>query len=237
MSQNAYAPPTWSVMPPVIKNLLIINGLAFFATLAPQLQQLLFNWFALWPMGTPDIAPGAYGRLQDVPQFYPWQLVTTAFLHGGFGHILFNMFGLWMFGMRIENTWGSQRFAFFYFFCVIGASVTQLLVTSAPFLFGIGDPVIVPTVGASGGVFGVLLAFGMMYPEERIMLLFPPIPMKAKWFVIGLMALQLYAGITGTQAGVANFAHLGGAIAGFLLIQHWRGKLPFSPKPERSAYR
>ena len=236
MNQTAYRPPTWSVMPPVIKNLLIINGLVFFATVAPQMQAFLFQWFALWPAGTPDVAPGRFGTIQTVPQFYPWQLITTAFLHGGFGHILFNMFGLWMFGMRIENTWGSERFLFFYFFCVLGASLLQLLVTSAPFWFGIGDPVIVPTVGASGGVFGVLLAFGMMYPEERVMLLFPPIPIKAKWFVTGLIVLQLYAGITGTQAGVANFAHLGGALAGFLLIQYWRGKLPIGPQPRRSAY-
>lgn len=235
MNQTAYQPPTWTMMPPVIKNLLIINGLAFFATLAPQLQTLLFQWFALWPAGTPDVAAGLYGP-RAVPQFYPWQLVTTAFLHGGLGHIFFNMFGLWMFGMRIENVWGSRRFAFFYFFCVLGASLVQLLVTSAPFWFGIGDPVIVPTVGASGGVFGVLLAFAMLYPEERVMLLFPPIPIKAKWFVIGLIALQLYAGIAGTQAGVANFAHLGGAFAGYLLIQYWRGKLPFGPQPRRSVY-
>jgi membrane associated rhomboid family serine protease len=235
MNQTAYQPPTWTMMPPVIKNLLIINGLAFFATLAPQLQSILFQWFALWPAGTPDVAAGPYGP-RAVPQFYPWQLLTTAFLHGGLGHIFFNMFGLWMFGMRIENTWGSQRFAYFYFFCVIGASLLQLLVTSAPFWFGIGEPVIVPTVGASGGVFGVLLAFGMMYPEERIMLLFPPIPIKAKWFVSGLIVLQLYAGITGTQAGVANFAHLGGALAGYLLIQYWRGKLPVGPQPRRSVY-
>ncbi len=236
MNQTAYRPPTWTVMPPVIKNLLIINGLVFFATVAPQMRDVLFQWFALWPAGTPAVAPGRFGGLQAVPQFYPWQLVTTAFLHGGFGHIFFNMFGLWMFGMRIENTWGSQRFAFFYFFCVVGASLLQLLVTSAPFWFGIGDPVIVPTVGASGGVFGVLLAFGMMYPEERVMLLFPPIPIKAKWFVTGLIVLQLYSGISGTQAGVANFAHLGGALAGFLLIQYWRGKLPIGPQPRRSVH-
>ncbi|MEP0545419.1 MAG: rhomboid family intramembrane serine protease [Rhodothermales bacterium] len=236
MNQTAYQPPTWSVMPPVIKNLLIINGLVYFATVAPQMQAFLFQWFALWPAGTPDVAPSRFGQVNAVPQFYPWQLVTTAFLHGGLGHIFFNMFGLWMFGMRIENTWGSQRFLFFYFFCVIGASLLQLLVTSSPFLFGIGDPVIVPTVGASGGVFGVLLAFGMMYPEERVMLLIPPIPIKAKWFVTGLMVLQLYAGVTGTQAGVANFAHLGGALAGFLLIQYWRGKLPIGPQPRRAGY-
>ncbi len=231
MAQTAYRPPTtWSVMPPVVKNLLIINGLVFFAmyglSLGAALNPLgvaLRDWAALWPAGTPDVARSPDGLL-PVPSFFPWQLLTCGFLHGGFGHLFLNMFGLWMFGMRIENVWGSRRFAVYYFACVLGASAIQLLVTSAPFLFGIGDPVIVPTLGASGGVLGVLLAFGMMYPDEPIYLYFF-VPVKAKYLVVGIAVLDLFFGVTGTQAGVANFAHLGGMLTGFLLIQHWRGRL------------
>ncbi len=220
-------------MPPVVKNLLIINGIVFFAmfglSLGAQLTPLgvfIQEWMALWPAGTPDVARGPRGGIMEVPSFYPWQIITSAFLHGGFGHILFNMFALWIFGMRIENVWGSKRFTFFYFFCVVGASLTQLLVVSAPFLFGIGERVIVPTVGASGGVLGVLLAFGMMYPNEPIYLYFF-VPIKAKYLVIGMAVASVFLGVTGTAAGIAHFAHLGGMVAGFLLIQYWRGKPPF----------
>lgn len=226
--ENAYRPPSFSVMPPVIKNLLIINGLVFFATSIGPLGAALFEWFALWPAGTPELARGR-GGLEVVPDFWPWQLVTTAFLHGGLGHLFFNLFGLWMFGMRLENTWGSRRFGIYYFACVLGASLLQLLVTSAPFLFGIGDPSIAPTVGASGGVLGVLLAFGLMYPDEEIYLYFL-FPIKAKWFVLGLAALDLYSGVTSTSSGVAHFAHLGGMITGFFLLRYWQGRLPIKPR-------
>ncbi len=215
--QTYYQPPTqFSVFPPVIKNLLIINGLFFFAQFA-GFGTLLVQWLALWPLGAPDATITPYGAVAQVPGFWPWQLITYSFLHGGIWHLLFNMFALWMFGARIENVWGSRRFSIFYFLCVIGAGLAQLAVTFGGY---------VPTLGASGGVFGILLAFGMMFPEERIMLLFPPIPIKAKWFVLGLGALELYYAVSGTQAGVANFAHLGGAVVGFVLIQYWRGKLP-----------
>lgn len=217
MAQSAYRPPTaFSIMPPVVKNLLIINGLAFLAQLT--FGDFLVQWFALWPAGLPDALPQL---------FWPWQLVTMAFLHGGFGHIFFNMFGLWMFGMRIENVLGSRRFALFYFTCVLGASLLQLLTISAPFLFGIGEPAVVPTLGASGGVLGVLAAFGLLYPDERIYVYFL-FPIPAKWFVLGLAALDLYAGYAGTNTGVAHFAHLGGMLAGALLIQFWRGRFPFT---------
>ena len=229
-----YRPPTtFSLIPPVIKNLLILNVLVFVATAGPlgdAIGGTLRAWFALWPAGTPDVAMGPRGVPVDVPQFYPWQLVTSAFLHGGFSHLLFNMFGLWMFGMRIENVWGSQRFAFYYFACVLGASLLQLAVTSAPFVAGLGDPTIVPTLGASGGVLGVLLAFGMLYPEEKIYLYFF-IPVKAKWLVLGLALLDLFSGFSGAQPGVANFAHLGGMLTGLILILYWRGTL----RPRRSS--
>jgi len=206
-----------SVFPPVIKNLLILNGLIFLAQLVPTTNELLMQWFALWPMGTPDVVRTQFG-LREVAQFWPWQLVSYSFLHGGFSHLFFNMFALWMFGVQLENTWGSRRFALFYFVCVIGAGLFQVAVTWGSFI---------PTVGASGGVFGILLAFGMTFPNQVIMLIFPPIPMKAKWFVMIYGGIELFAGITGTQSGVAHFAHLGGMLFGFLMIQYWRGKLKF----------
>jgi len=215
MYQDTYRPPTqFSVFPPVIKNLLILNGLFFMAQIVPSTAALLMEWLALWPIGIPDL-PG-------YPSFYPWQMVSYSFLHGGFGHLFFNMFALWMFGVQVENSWGSRRFAIFYFVCVIGAALAQLVVARM-------DSVIYPTVGASGGVFGILLAFGMMFPNQPIYIYFL-FPIKAKWLVIGYGVIELWAGITGTQAGVAHFAHLGGMLFGFLLIQYWRGRLPVRPK-------
>lgn len=214
MYQDYYRPPTqFSVFPPVIKNLLILNGLVFLAQSVPTTQEMLMRWFALWPLGIPD-APG-------YPSFWPWQLVSYSFLHGGFTHLLFNMFALWMFGVQVENAWGSRRFGIFYFACVIGAGLIQLVVVT------LGTQ-LYPTVGASGGVFGILLAFGMMFPNQPIYIYFL-FPIKAKWLVIGYGALELWAAVTGSQAGVANFAHLGGMLFGFLLIQYWRGKLPAQP--------
>ena len=223
MYSNSYQPQTrFSAFPPVIKNLLIINGLVFFAQMVPTTDALLMRWFALWPLLTPDVVRSAFGGLQVVPDFFPWQLVSYGFLHGGIGHIFFNMFALWMFGAQIENTWGSRRFAIYYFACVIGAGLIQLFVATA-------SGGIYPTVGASGGVFGILLAFGMMFPNQQIMLLIPPIPIKAKWFVIGYGVIELWSGLANTNSGVAHFAHLGGMLFGYLLIQYWRGRLPLKP--------
>lgn len=226
MYQDYYRPPTsFSVFPPVIKNLLILNGLVYMAQIVPTTAAVLEHWFALWPIGAPDVVRTPRGLLR-LGDFWPWQLVTYSFLHGGLGHLFFNMFALWMFGVQIENSWGSRRFAVFYFVCVVGAGLTQLITVML-------SGSIYPTVGASGGVFGILLAFGMMFPNQPIYLYFL-IPIKAKWLVIGYGAFTLYAGITGTQAGVAHFAHLGGMLFGFLLIQFWRGKLP--AKPKRKMY-
>jgi len=197
----------FSAFPPVIKNLLIINLLVFLAQFLAKVQML--RWFALWPLR------------EDF--FLVHQLVTYSFLHGGLAHIFFNMFALWMFGMQLENTWGSRRFLIYYFSCVVGAAVVQLVatyVTSQAY----------PTIGASGGVFGILLAFGMMFPDREIMLLFPPIPIKAKYFVIGYGLIELFFATSGLQPGVANLAHLGGMVAGIFLILYWRGKLPIKPK-------
>lgn len=190
-------------LPPVVFALLVLNGLVF------ALQQseafagpLLFN-LGLWP-ATAENSP-----------FAPWQVVTYGFLHGGLPHLFFNMFALWMFGRNIEWLMGSGRFLFYYMTCVIGAAVVQLIVAST-------QTMIYPTIGASGGVFGILLAFGMAFPNRMIMLLIPPIPMKAKYFVILYGVLELYFGVTGIAPGVAHFAHLGGMFFGYLLIQYWR---------------
>ncbi len=229
MTQNAYRPPTaFSVFPPVIKNLLIINGLVFMAQLVPSTNEILVRWFALWPLNTPEIVytPSGYYTPAD---FLPWQLITYGFLHStaGIGHILFNMFALWMFGMQLENTWGSRRFTLFYFVCVAGAGLIQLLVTSLEGSYAY-------TVGASGGVFGILLAYGMMFPNQPIYLYFL-FPIKAKWVVIGYGLIEFFAGVANTGSQVAHFAHLGGMLFGFLLIMYWRGKLPIKPK-RRSYY-
>ncbi len=222
MYQDSYQFQTrFSVFPPVIKNLLIINGLVFLAQMTPFLQDWLMQWSALWPVGAPGTIDTPNGPAR-VPGFYPWQVITYAFMHGGLSHLFFNMFALWMFGINIEYTMGSQRFTTYYFVSVIGAAFVQLTVA---WLSG----AVYPTIGASGGVMGILLAFGMLFPNQRIYLLFPPIPLKAKYLVIGYAVIDLWAGVSGTQQGVANFAHLGGMAFGLLLILYWRGKLPIRP--------
>jgi membrane associated rhomboid family serine protease len=146
----------------------------------------------------------------------PWQIVSYAFLHGGATHLLFNMFALYMFGPDIERLLGSKRFLVYYLVCVVAAALAQLLV-----LHLLGNPP-VPTVGASGGIFGLLLAFGMAWPRRKLMLVFPPIPMPAWLFVTLYGLLELYLGLTGSNAGVAHFAHLGGMFGGLALIFYWR---------------
>jgi membrane associated rhomboid family serine protease len=165
----------------------------------------LTRWLALWPL--------AHG-------FLPFQVVTYAFLHGSIAHLFFNMLGLWMFGAELERVWGQPRFMRFYTASVLTAAAAQLLVT-------VLTGAIYPTVGASGGLFGLLLAYGMTFPNRTIMPLFPPIPMKAKTFVAVYGGLELFLGVTGTQEGVAHFAHLGGMLGGFLMIRYWRGQAPF----------
>jgi membrane associated rhomboid family serine protease len=147
--------------------------------------------------------------------FMPWQLVSYAFLHASITHLAFNMVGLWMFGRELENLLGRRALLQLYFASILSAGVMQLLVTSLT-----GS--IYPTVGASGGVFGLLLAYGMCFPNRIIILLIPPIPMPAWLFVILYAAIELTLGVTGTQAGVAHFAHLGGMIGGYMVIRRWR---------------
>jgi membrane associated rhomboid family serine protease len=173
-------------------------------------------WLALWPLGPNALYGPEVG-------FAPWQLVTYSFLHGGFTHIFFNMFAVYMFGSTLEQFLGTRSYVTLYFVSVVTAGLTQLGVNAL-----LGSPY--PTLGASGGVFGLLLAFGMFFPHQRIMLIIPPIPMPA-WVAVTLYgALELFLGVTGTQAGVAHFAHLGGMLGAFLTIQWRRGKPPFAKR-------
>ena len=201
-------------LPPVTRALLMANVAVFVVQYLTG--DLLLRPFALWPPASAQF-PGA-------PSFQVWQLLTYGFLHGGFTHLFFNMFALYMFGGEIERLLGTRRYLTYYLVCVVGAAVAQLIV-----LGGMNRPP-VPTVGASGGVFGLLLAFGMMYPHQRVLLLFPPIPMPAWLFVIGYGVLELVLGLSQPGSNVAHFAHLGGMAIGFVLIQYWRGKLPWRPK-------
>ncbi len=207
---SGYRP--YSTMPPVVLALLIVNGgmflLEFFAA------RPLIGWLALWPLGA-SVSPLSG---MAPPPFEPWQLVSYSFLHGGVMHLLLNMYALWLFGARMESFWGSKAFVFYYFVCVIGAGLVQLFIASQ----AAGQGGVYPTIGASGGVFGLLLAFGLTFPNERLMLIFPPVVLKAKWFVLIYGTIELWAGVTGTEAGVAHFAHLGGMFFGFLLLLYWR---------------
>jgi|SRR5882672_6960057 len=191
-------------MPPLTLALIIANVAAF---LLEPLAGSIAGWLALWPL--------------DSGLFMPWQVVTYAFLHAGWTHLAFNMFGLWMFGSDLERLWGPRRLAVFYFVSVLAAAAVQLIVTSA-----LGSTV--PTVGASGGLFGLLLGFAMVFPHRTIMLLLPPIPLPAWLFVTLYGLLELTLGVTGSASGVAHFAHLGGLFGGWMVIRYWRGQSPFS---------
>ncbi len=191
-------------IPPLTKALM----LACTAVFCLQAFLPLERWFALWPVGS--------------GLFMPWQVVTYAFLHGGVFHLFFNMLGLWMFGSELERIWGQRRYWQFLLAGVLAAATAQLLVTAATQSMS-------ATVGASGGLFALLLAFGMMFPNRIIMPLFPPIPMKARTFVIVFGAIELGMGLMNT-GGVAHFAHLGGMVGGFLMIRYWRGEPPFGKR-------
>ena len=146
---------------------------------------------------------------------HPWQLVTYMFMHGGMFHLFFNMYTLYFFGMALEHVWGTKKFLVFYFVTGIGAALVHLLIQWLTGSYAI-------TVGASGAIYGVLMGFAMLYPETEMRLLFPPVVMKAKWFVLVFAGIELLLGVTGTQAGVAHFAHLGGLIFGYFLIMYWK---------------
>ena len=156
--------------------------------------------FALWPL---------YNDF-----FQPWQLVSYAFLHGGFNHLFFNMFAVWMFGFQVEKAWGSKKYAEYLFVCVLGAGLIQILVQ---YLSGSNAP----TIGASGAVFGLLLAYGVTWPNNKLILIFFPVPIKAKWFVLIYGVAELVFGVTGAMPQVAHYAHLGGLLFGAGLLWRW----------------
>jgi membrane associated rhomboid family serine protease len=166
---------------------------------------MLSGPLALYPLGSGN--------------FFPWQILSYSFLHGSFEHLFFNMLGLWMFGSELEHVWGRKRYLQFYAASVIAAALTQMLVTTL-----LGSTL--PTVGASGGLYGLLLAFAMIFPN-RVILLFFVIPMKAKWLVALYGLLELYQGAYVMNSGVAHFAHLGGMLGGLLTIRFWRRQPPF----------
>lgn len=191
-------------LPPVTRLLLTINLVVFL--ISGLLEGPLVQWFALWPLNGSLGAPG----------FWPWQLITYSFLHEGFTHILFNMIALYMFGGAVEQVIGERRFTELYFVSVVVAGLSQL---GFAYLAG-GESY--PTVGASGGVFGLLLAYGLFFPHRVIVLLIPPIPLPAWLFVSLYGVAELYMGVTGRGPDVAHFAHLGGMLGAWLLIRQWR---------------
>ena len=215
-------------IPIVTKNLLIVNFLAFVAQLIlnpsnPE-QSVLADWGGLHFFMASD--------------FHIHQFVTYMFLHGGWTHIFFNMFALWMFGVVVENVWGAKRFLFYYILCGIGAGLMQELAQYVNYTIenlaayqyvNIGGQQMTTDayinlwtpIGASGAVYGILLAFGMIFPNERIFIFPLPVPIKAKWFVCGYVAIELFMAMSSSGDGVAHMAHLGGMLFGFLMIRYW----------------
>jgi membrane associated rhomboid family serine protease len=204
---------------PIVTRTLLIANVAIFVLQMLGGDAVIIAHFALWPLGAHKLAQMADGSVISLG-FQPWQLITYGFLHGGVPHIAFNMLALWMFGGPVENALGTRRYTVYYFACVLGAAFAQLATIA---LFSPQD--FYPTLGASGGVFGLLLAFAVLYPQAKIFVLLIPVPVPARVAVVGYMIIELYLGVTGTQAGVAHFAHLGGAVVGFALIQFWRAQL------------
>ncbi|MBI5726787.1 MAG: rhomboid family intramembrane serine protease [Ignavibacteriales bacterium] len=207
MANNYYRPGGFggfSFFPPVIKNLMIINAAVFFLQMVMRnilvsgvpAYSVILQYFALMPI--------------DSGHFQLWQPITYQFLHGSFSHILFNMFSLWMFGIEIENYWGSKKFLIFYLLCGVGGGLAQLLFS--PLINGIGAP----TIGASGAIFGVMLAFGLLYPDRYIYIYFF-IPVKAKYLILGMILLNIF-GLGDDGSGVAYLAHIGGGVTGLIYM-------------------
>ena len=194
-----------SNVPTVTKNLIIINVIVFLFTWVLERRDSTFmNAFILFDPST--------------PWFHPWQLITYMFMHGGFWHILFNMYTLFIFGSVVERIIGSKKFLVFYLICGVGAAGFHLLVTAL--LSGMSGPM----VGASGAIYGVMLAYAMLFPESKLTLIFPPVTLSAKWMVIVFAAIELVTGVTSTVEGIAHFAHLGGMLFGFLIIKFWKSR-------------
>ena len=209
-----------SQLPPVTKNLIIINVIIFLATLVNR--NLMTGLFALF--------------YPTSPYFHWWQVITHMFMHGGFWHIFFNMYTLLIFGCVVERYLGAKKFLLFYFICGLGAVALHLGVEylqlqsymegaalgNATAIQQIEAIKMTPTVGASGAIYGVLMGYAMLFPESRMTLLFPPVTLSAKWMVIVFAAIELFTGVTGVAAGIAHFAHLGGMLIGWLMILWWR---------------
>jgi len=192
-------------MPPITLLLVLANGAVF---LAQSVLPGLVIPFALWPVGSAAASHGEVG-------FHLWQLLTYGFMHGSLAHLAFNMLGLYMFGGALEQVVGTRRYLVYYLVCVIAAGLTQLLFTGF-------TTELYPTVGASGGVFGLLLAYAVYFPHNKVIFLLLPVPIPARVFVVIYAVIELTLGVTGTQEGVAHFAHLGGLAGGALLLAWWR---------------
>lgn len=203
-----------SLIPPVTRNLLIINIIMFVATLINE--NFMVGTFAMF-------YPKSFF-------FRPWQILTHMFMHGGVWHIFFNMWSLWMFGTVLERAVGSKKFGVYYFLCGLGAVALHTLVQYLQIqpLLANGNMaayyrlINTPTLGASGAVYGILIGYAMLYPDSILTLVFPPISLKAKWFILIFGAIELVTGVLGTADGIAHFAHLGGMLIGFLLITWWK---------------
>ena len=210
-------------IPPVIKNIIIINVLVMIMTSLDNSDFMYENFALFYPTS---------------PFFKPWQLVTHMFMHGGFWHIFFNMYTLYMFGVVLEKMWGTKKFLIFYFVTGLGAAALHIFtqyiqvqilmsqfadgsVTAAQAIHAIK---MTPTVGASGAIYGVLLGFAMLYPDTILSFIFPPVQVRAKWAMIIFAAIALVLGVTGMGGGIAHFAHLGGMLFGWLLILYWKKK-------------
>ncbi len=207
-------------IPPAVKNIIFINILVMLMTMIKE--DFMYETFALF--------------YPTSPFFHWWQPVTHMFMHGGFWHLFFNMYTLWIFGSVLERVWGAKKFLLFYFVTGLGAALVHTgvewlevqywLMKVADGLYAgqsaINAIEMTPTVGASGAIYGVLMGYAMLYPDSILRLIFPPIALKAKWFVLIFAAIELVTGMTGTGGGIAHFAHLGGLIFGFLLIIFWK---------------
>lgn len=208
-----------SSIPPVTKNIVAINIIVFISTLINE-NFMVVNFAMFYPAS---------------PFFKPWQILTHMFMHGGFWHIFFNMYTLLMFGIILERALGSKKFLIFYFVTGLGAAALHTGVEwiqaqyflSASAAVNYHNLLMTPTLGASGAIYGVLIGYAMCYPDSRLTLLFPPVTLTAKWFVIIFAGIELFTGISGFQDGVAHFAHLGGMLFGWLLIRWWRKKGEF----------
>ena len=207
-------------MPTAIRHIIIINILVMIMTKLNA--DFMYGKFALF--------------YPTSPFFHWWQPVTHMFMHGGFRHLLFNMYTLYLFGSVLERVWGTKKFLVFYFVTGIGAAAIHTGVEWLQMQSWLGQAAqgsiaaqtaihalkITPTVGASGAIYGVLMGYAMLYPDSLLTLIFPPVTLKAKWFVLIFAAIELLTGVTGTGGGIAHFAHLGGLVFGFLLIWYWK---------------